>query len=403
MLSVDEARERIVGAMNLLPASEVGISEVFGRVLAADVTARRTQPPHAVSAMDGYAVKASDIAVLPTILKLVGHAPAGAAYDGTLQPGEAVRIFTGAPVPDGADTVIIQEDTDLNGDAVTIKDGAPGLHIRTAGLDFSEGDCLLSKGRIITARDAGLLAAMNRPWVKVRRKPRVAILSTGDEIVMPGDPVGPNQIVSANSIGLAAIVRLFGGEPILLGIAPDDRDGLANMAAGARGMDLLLTTGGASVGDHDLIQEVLGDTGLELDFWKIAMRPGKPLIFGDFNGTPMLGLPGNPVSSMVCALLFLRPAMQALLGITDQQTYMEEAILGAPLGQNGSRENYVRATMVQTEAGARRVTPFPVQDSSMMVPLSQSDCFIVQRPDAPPMAIDETVRILPMSAGLQSF
>ncbi|MBO43979.1 MAG: molybdopterin molybdenumtransferase MoeA [Rhodospirillaceae bacterium] len=403
MLSVEEARERIISAMNLLPASEIGISEAFGRVLAADVTARRSQPPHAISAMDGYAVKAADIATLPIILKVVGYAPAGAAYNGTLQSGEAVRIFTGAPVPDGADTVIIQEDTDLDGDFVTIKDGAPGLHIRAAGLDFSEGDCLLSNGRIITARDAGLLAAMNRPWVKVRRKPRVAILSTGDEIVMPGDPVGPNQIVSANSIGLAAIVRLFGGEPILLGIAPDDRDGLANMAAGARGMDLLLTTGGASVGDHDLIQEVLGDIGLELDFWKIAMRPGKPLIFGNFDGTPMLGLPGNPVSSMVCAILFLRPAMQALLGIADQQTHMEEAILGAPLGQNGSREDYVRATMSQDENGARKVTPFPVQDSSMMVTLSQSDCFIVRPPNARPMTIDETVTILPMPAGLQSF
>ena len=403
MLSVNEARGRIVAAMTLLPASDVGIAEAFGRVLAADVTARRTQPPHAVSAMDGYAVKAADIATLPTVLKLVGYAPAGAAYDGALQPGEAVRIFTGAPVPDGADTVVIQEDTDLDSDAVTIKDGAPGLHIRPAGLDFSEGDCLLSNGRIVTARDAGLLAAMNRPWVKVRRKPRVAILSTGDEIVMPGDPVGPNQIVSANSIGLAATVRLFGGEPVLLGIAPDDRDGLASMAAGARGMDLLLTTGGASVGDHDLIQEVLGDAGLELDFWKIAMRPGKPLIFGDFNGTPMLGLPGNPVSSMVCALLFLRPAMQALLGITDQQTHMEEAILGASLGQNGSREDYVRAALAQDEAGRRRVTPFPVQDSSMMVPLSQSDCFIVRPPNSPPMVIDETVTILPMPISLQGF
>ena len=334
---------------------------------------------------------------------MVGYAPAGAAYDGELQPGEAVRIFTGAPVPAGADTVVIQEDTELDGDAVTIKDGAPGLHIRAAGLDFSEGDCLLTEGRIVTARDAGLLAGMNRPWVKVRRKPRVAILSTGDEIVMPGDPVGPNQIVSANSIGLAAIVRLFGGEPVLLGIAPDDRDALASMAAGARGMDLLLTTGGASVGDHDLIQEVLGDTGLELDFWKIAMRPGKPLIFGDFNGTPMLGLPGNPVSTMVCALLFLRPAMQALLGITGQQAHMEEAILGAPLGQNGGREDYVRATLAQDEAGMRRVTPFPIQDSSMMVPLSQSDCFIVRPPNAPATVTDETVTILPMPGGLQSF
>jgi molybdopterin molybdotransferase len=403
MLSVQEARERIIAAMPLLSAVEINIADAFGCVLAEDLIARRTQPPHAVSAMDGYAVRAADIAELPVTLNLVGYSPAGGSYDGTLRPGETVRIFTGAPVPNGADTVVIQEDTEADGTSILIKEGESGLHIRSQGLDFKAGDPLLKSGRVVTARDAGLIAAMNIPWLKVRRKPRVAILSTGDEIVMPGDPVGPNQIVSANSIGLAAIVKLFGGEPVLLGIAPDDKDALARMAESAKGMDLLLTTGGASVGDHDLIQEVLGNVGLELDFWKIAMRPGKPLIFGDFNGTPMLGLPGNPVSTVVCALLFLRPALQAQFGIFDAQSEIERAFLAAPLKQNGGRQDYMRASLEISSDGAKHVTAFPVQDSSMMVPLARSDCFIIREPGAPSLDAGASVTILPMPKGLAEF
>jgi molybdopterin molybdotransferase len=402
VLTVAEAREKVVAAMRLIAAEDVAVVQAFGRVLAEDLAARRTQPPQAVSAMDGYAVRAADIGDLPATLTLVGQAPAGGFYDGALGPGEAVRIFTGGPVPDGADTVVIQEDTESDGKTVTIKDIEPSRHIRAAGLDFNTGDTLLTAGRVLSARDAGLIAAMDRPWVKVRRKPRVAILSTGDEIVMPGDPVGPHQIVSANSIGLSAAVSAFGGEPVLLGIAPDDRAALADMAAGAKGMDLLVTTGGASVGDHDLIQEVLGDIGLDLGFWRIAMRPGKPLIFGDFAGTPMLGLPGNPVSTMVCALIFLKAAIHAQLGLPTPWPETEPCILGGALKQNGSREDYMRATL-ETKNGCETVVPFPVQDSSMMVPLTRSDCFVVRAPGDPAHEPGESVAILRMPRAMESF
>jgi molybdopterin molybdotransferase len=366
VLTVAEAREKVVAAMRLIAAEDVAVVQAFGRVLAEDLAARRTQPPQAVSAMDGYAVRAADIGDLPATLTLVGQAPAGGFYDGALGPGEAVRIFTGGPVPDGADTVVIQEDTESDGKTVTIKDIEPSRHIRAAGLDFNTGDTLLTAGRVLSARDAGLIAAMDRPWVKVRRKPRVAILSTGDEIVMPGDPVGPHQIVSA------------------------------------KGMDLLVTTGGASVGDHDLIQEVLGDIGLDLGFWRIAMRPGKPLIFGDFAGTPMLGLPGNPVSTMVCALIFLKAAIHAQLGLPTPWPETEPCILGGALKQNGSREDYMRATL-ETKNGCETVVPFPVQDSSMMVPLTRSDCFVVRAPGDPAHEPGESVAILRMPRAMESF
>ncbi|MDH5556381.1 MAG: molybdopterin molybdotransferase MoeA, partial [Alphaproteobacteria bacterium] len=316
MLSVEQALERILGAMAPLPAEQISVADGLGRVLAQDIVARRTQPPAAMSAMDGYAVRARDVAEVPAKLKIVGQAPAGGAWQGTLGEGEAVRIFTGGPVPDGADTVIMQENTEAGDGTVTVLTGAPkGRFVRPAGLDFSEGDVLLSAGRLLTARDVALAAAMNTPWIMVRRRPRVAILVTGDEVVMPGDPMTPNQIISSNSLGMAAMVTVFGGEPCMLGIAPDDREALASMAAGARGADLLLTSGGASVGDHDLVQSVLGEIGFELGFWKIAMRPGKPLIFGHVGDTPVLGLPGNPVSALVCSMLFLRPALARMLGM----------------------------------------------------------------------------------------
>jgi molybdopterin molybdotransferase len=401
MLSVEQAQQRILAAAKPTPAEQISLADAHGRVLAEDIAARRTQPPTAVSAMDGYAVRAADVATVPAKLQIVGYAPAGGAHDGALGSGQAVRIFTGGPVPDGADAIVIQEDTESDGKTVTVKESAPkGHYVRPAGLDFRTGDVLLPKGRLLTARDVGLAAAMNHPWLMVHRKPRVTILATGDEVVMPGDPLGPNQIVSSNGLGLAAAVCAFGGEPILLGIAPDDRDALARMANGAAGSDLLITTGGASVGDHDLVQSVLGQQGLEIDFWQIAMRPGKPLMFGHIGATMMIGLPGNPVSTLVCAMIFVQPALKRMIGLAGDDSATAKARLAAPLPKNDRRQDYLRATAERDAEGGLLVRAFAKQDSSMMAPLAKADCLIIRPPHAEPAVAGATVDILPMPDGL---
>lgn len=395
MLSVDEARARIVAAFEPLASEDVALERALHRVLAADIAARRTQPPTPVSAMDGYAVKAADIAKIPATLKVVGEAPAGGAYAGTLKAGEAVRILTGGPVPDGADTVVIQEDTERDGATLVVKDATkPSANVRAQGLDFKEGDVLLRKGKRLTARDIGLAAAMNRPWLPVARKPRVAILATGDEIVHPGDPVGPNQIVSSNAPALKALVESLGGEATDLGIASDNEDSIATLARGAKGADLLLTTGGVSVGDRDLVAKVLGNQGLEVDFWKIAMKPGKPLMFGRMNGAPMMGLPGNPVSALVCAILFLRPAISRMLGLADVTAPESPARLAKDLGANNFREDYIRARLTRNGDGELIVEPFGIQDSSMMTTFAAADCLIKRPPDAPAAKAGEWVPVV---------
>lgn len=401
MLAVADARDRILGAMRPLPAEQVSITEALGRVLAEDVAARRSQPPKAVSAMDGYAVRSADVESAPIVLRVIGDIPAGSAFDGRVGPGEAVRIFTGAPVPADADAIVIQENTEAGDGSVTIgKSAAAGAYIRPAGLDFTEGDVLLRAGRVLTARDVGLAAAMNRPWLMVRRRPRVAILATGDEIAMPGDPLGPNQILSSNSVALAAAIRVFGGDPHSLGIAPDDREALAAMVSGAAGSDFLVTSGGASVGDHDLIQSVLGDLGFSLDFWKIAMRPGKPLIFGHIGDTPVLGLPGNPVSAMVCALIFLAPALARMLGIPEEGAFTPTvARLTEALGENDERQDYLRGQLSESADGGLAVTPFSRQDSSMFATLAAADCLIVRAPHAPALEAGAAVDVLRMPSG----
>ncbi|NNG02811.1 MAG: molybdopterin molybdotransferase MoeA [Inquilinus sp.] len=400
MISVEEAERRILAGFEVLPAELVALPEALGRVLAADVASRITQPWAAVSAMDGYAVRAADIDPVPAVLTQIGSVPAGASFDGSVGPGQCVRIFTGAPLPAGADTIVIQEDADADGDQVTVREGAAlGTYVRPAGLDFAAGDVLLEAGRLLTARDIGLAAAMNHPWLRVRRRPRVAILATGDEIVMPGEPVGPSQIVSSNGPALAALVTACGGTPVGLGVARDERESLIAMAAGAAGCDLLLTTGGASVGEHDLIREVLGDAGLELDFWKIAMRPGKPLMFGRIGATPMLGLPGNPVSSMVCALLFVRPALLRLLGVARPEPLTATAILGRDLPANDRRQDYLRGRLERDDAGRPVATPFDLQDSSVFSGLAAADCLVVRPPHAPPAKAGDTVPAIGFPAG----
>ena len=400
MIPVAEAIQRITGAFDPLAAETVSLSQACGRVLAEDVLARTTQPPFDVSAMDGYAVRADDLTQTPATLRQIGAVPAGQHFEGEVGAGETVRIFTGSRMPSGADTVVIQENTTTEGDQITIvKTPNKGQFVRPGGLDFRAGEIGLKAGQRLTPRAIGYAASMNHPWLTVRRKPRVAILATGDEIVMPGDPIGANQIVSSNSHALAAAVQSYGGEPFSLGIAPDERQGLKTMAAGARGADILVTTGGASVGDHDLVQSVLGEIGLELDFWKIAMRPGKPLIFGRIGDTRLLGLPGNPVSALVCALIFLRPAIFRMLGLEEAGPTILPARIDCALPANDERQDYLRATLQRTDNGALGVSPFKRQDSSMISLLANSEALIVRPPFDPPVSEGDTVSIIPLAAG----
>jgi molybdopterin molybdotransferase len=400
LISVEEALSRLLEPLAALPPEQISLVDGLGRVLTEDVAARRTQPPFAVSAMDGYAVRAEDVAAIPVELRIVAEVPAGAGFGGHVGPGEAARIFTGAPLPAGTDTIVIQEDTERSDDHVRVLEGAPrGRYVRRAGLDFTEGEVLLHPGRRLGARDIGLLAAMNRPWLFVHRRPRIGILSTGDEIVMPGDPIGPHQIVSSNSLALSAVVAACGGIAVSVGNAPDDPAALRRIAAATRGVDLLVTTGGASVGDHDLVREVLAADGFDLDFWQIAMRPGKPLMAGRYCGTPMLGLPGNPVSTVVCAMLFLVPAIERLSGLATAAETPATARLGAALVQNDRRQDYLRARLTCAADGIEEVFPFEVQDSSMMRLLSAADCLIIRPPHAPAAATGGNVPILRFPAG----
>jgi molybdopterin molybdotransferase len=400
MISVEEALSRLLAPLEILPPEQVSVSESIGRVLAEDLSARRTQPPFAVSAMDGYAVRAEDVAKVPATLRIVAEIPAGAGFGGRLGPGEAARIFTGAPLPDGADAIVIQEDTERDGDRVRVAEGAPrGRYVRKAGLDFAEGDVLLRTGKRLTPRDIGLAAAMNRPWLFVRRRPVVGILSTGDEIVMPGDPIGPHQIVSSNALALAAFVTACGGKPVLVGNAPDDPEALRNFAAAAKGLDLFVTTGGVSVGEHDLVRGVLSEHGLSIDFWEIAMRPGKPLMFGHYRGIPMVGLPGNPVSTLVGALLFLKPAIDKISGLPDGANDPIPTRLGVDLKKNDRRQDYLRSRLVRGADGVLEAIPFEVQDSSMMHPLAAADCLVIRPPHAPALAAGNTIPIIPFPGG----
>jgi molybdopterin molybdotransferase len=400
VISVEEALARLLALVEALPAEQISLADGLGRVLAEDAAARRTQPPFAVSAMDGYAVRAEDLARIPVELRIVAEVPAGAGFGGRVGTGEAARIFTGAPMPAGTDTIVIQEDTERSGDRVRVLQGVSrGRYVRREGLDFAAGDALLRPGRRLGARDIGLLAAMNRPWLFVHRRPRIGILSTGDEIVMPGDPIGPHQIVSSNSLALAAIVAACGGIAISVGNAPDDPEALRRIAAATSGVDLLVTTGGVSVGEHDLVREALAADGFDLDFWQIAMRPGKPLMVGRYRGSPMLGLPGNPVSTFVCAMLFLVPAIERLSGVTPAAAAPPTARLGAALAANDRRQDYLRARLARAADGIEEVFAFEVQDSSMMRLLSAADCLILRPPHAPAALAGSTVPIVRFAAG----
>ncbi|MBL8806555.1 MAG: molybdopterin molybdotransferase MoeA [Rhodospirillales bacterium] len=395
MIPVAEARARILKGFAPLGAETVPLAAAHGRTLAVDLRARLTQPPFPVSAMDGYAVRAADIAAAPARLTMIGSAPAGRMFDGSVGPGQCIRIFTGAVVPPGADTILIQENATADGATITALQAEPqGRYVRPAGLDFREGEIAIRAGTTLDARHVGLAAATNHAWLEVRRRPRVAILSTGDEIVLPGTQPAPGQIVSSNGPALAAFVAEAGGRPVMLPIAPDDTNALQAIAEGARGCDLLVTSGGASVGDHDLVRDALGAKGLELDFWQIAMRPGKPLMFGRFGDVPLLGLPGNPVSSLVCAVLFLGPALATMLAKREVGPKIERAELGCDLPANDRREDYLRATLERQPDGRLVVTPFGKQDSSMMALLASADALAIRPSNAPAAQKGEPIEIV---------
>jgi molybdopterin molybdotransferase len=389
LLPVAEALAHVIEGAAPLAAETVPLGEAEGRVLAADLVARRTQPPDDVSAMDGYAVKAADVATAPARLRLIGEVAAGRPLDVVLQAGEAARIFTGGVLPQGSDTIVIQENTAREGDSVIVNEPAShGKNVRVAGLDFKQGHVGLRKGRRLTGRDVALAAAMNHARVQVVRRPKIAIAATGDELVPPGSEPKPGQIVYSNVFALAALARREGAEVIDLGILPDRLDDtIAGVRrARAAGADVLLTTGGASVGDYDLVQPALAAEGLALSFWKIAMRPGKPLFSGRLGAMRVLGLPGNPVSSYVCSVLFLVPLIRKLSGRSDVEQALGTGVLGRALKANDERQDYLRATLSRRDDGTLVATPFPQQDSSMLVPLAAADCLVLRLPHAPAAA-----------------
>jgi molybdopterin molybdotransferase len=384
LMPVEEARARVLKGVRALPRENMALHQCAGRVLAADIKAKRDQPPFPASAMDGYAVRYADVEKAPALLAVIGTAPAGHGHKGTVRPGQAVRIFTGAPVPKGADTIIIQENAEASDGEVSIGVAAQrlGQHIRRRGLDFAKGQSLLRRGTLLGAREIGLAAAMNWPSLPVTRRPMVAIFSTGDELVAPGRAPRPDQIVSSNSFALAAFVRRYGGEAVDIGIIPDKLSAISRAIRKVPEADILLTTGGASVGDHDLVQAALKEAGIKLDFWKIALRPGKPLMFARDGNRRILGLPGNPVSALVCARIFLKPLIFALLGLPAGDDIVQ-ARLGCALPANDLRQDYLRADVARNPDGTLTATPFRVQDSSMQRALTEAQGLIVRPPHAP--------------------
>jgi molybdopterin molybdotransferase len=387
LLPVSEALSRLLSRARPVDQAEtIDLSRAAGRVLAEDLAARLTQPPFNSSAMDGYALRAKDAPEIGSVLTVIGQSAAGHAFSGTVGQGEAVRIFTGAPVPEGADTVLIQEDAEkLDGNRIlTTFAVTAGRHIRPRGQDFAEGEVVLSAGTVLDAAHVTVAAAMNHPELAVFRRPRVALIATGDELVAPGGLPRHDQIIASNTFGVAALIEAAGGEVLDLGIVGDDRtliEAAIGRAVEAQ-VDVLVTLGGASVGDHDLVQASLKAKGMELDFWRIAMRPGKPLMVGSLGPMQVLGLPGNPVASLVCGLLFLEPLVAALAR-RPRRDRSASALTATTLSANDQRQDYLRATLSRDNQGRLVAEAFGKQDSSMMKIFAQSDALIVRPPHAP--------------------
>ena len=392
LLSVAEAHARLMGLFSSVGTEEVPLAAAAGRVLARDVVAARPQPPFPASAMDGYAIRAQD-AKTGARLKIVGTSVAGARFAGTVGAGEAVRIFTGAPVPEGADMILIQEDADRTSDSITVRDGYDrSRFIRSAGADFEQG-ARMSAPRRLGVKDIALLAAMGMGTVAVSRRPRIAVIPTGDELVMPGEVPERDQIYASNNLALKALLESAGAEAQLLPIARDTPESLAGAFDLVSGADAIVTLGGASVGDFDIVQATALAKGLTLDFYRVAMRPGKPLMAGRFADVPLVGLPGNPVSAIVCGHLFLKPAVERMLGLSGEPARSHAARLGCALGRNGPRAHYMRA-FVDTDRDAWICTPFPRQDSALLSVLADSNALLVREPHDPERQIGDLVEFI---------
>jgi molybdopterin molybdotransferase len=393
MIPVAEALARVLALVAPVGVESVPLRAARGRVLAEPVAARLTQPPFAASAMDGYAIREADHET-GRVLAVIGEAAAGRGFAGSPGAGEAVRIFTGAPVPPGAERVVLQEDVERAGDRITLgRRLEEGRNIRAAGQDFAAGDVVTAPRRI-GPRDIALMAAMNLPELAVRRRPVVAFLSTGDELVMPGETPGPDQIVASNGLALAAMAEAEGAEARLLPIARDSLASLRYCLSLAAEADLIVTIGGASVGDHDLVGRVLADLGMVSSFWKIAMRPGKPLMAGRLAGQAVLGLPGNPVSSIVCAELFMLPMIRAMLGLPDPGPSPRRAVLAEAVAANGPRTHYMRACL-QPGEGMPAIRPMARQDSALLSILAEADALLIRPSGDGPRAAGDVVEYLP--------
>jgi molybdopterin molybdotransferase len=400
LMAVADALAAVLAGVDPLPEETVSLEVAHRRVLARDLPSRRTQPPVAMSAMDGYAVRAADIATIPARLHVIGEIAAGRPLERALGAGEALRIFTGGVVPDSADTVVIQEDTERDGDDVVVKEAtAAGKNIRPAGVDFHEGDVLLRARSHLTDRHLSLAAGMNYPDLPVHRRPKIAVLATGDELVFPGSTPGPGQIVLSNGYALRALARNEGAEAIDLGIAADTMEATRSAIRRARdsGADILVTTGGASVGDHDLVKRALEAEGVEIAFWRIALRPGKPMMHGRLGAMRVIGLPGNPVSSYICAFLFMVPLIRALSGRQDIHHRVERAMLGGDVAANQARQDYLRARLAHSPDGLPVATPVGHQDSSLMGNLAAAEALVVRAPFAPAASKGEPCAVIKLS------
>ena len=401
MLSVSEARERILQGVFPLPAEVVALTDACGRVSAAPLAARLSNPSADVSAMDGYAVRAADLSTGGTTLECVAEAPAGHPVATTIGQGQCARIFTGSVMPAGTDAVLIQENAQVDGRAVTTGHViAPGTFVRRRGQDFAQGQVVIPAGRRLSARDIGLAAAANHAWVEVTRRPRVAIAATGDELLLPGSTLAAGQIANSSTPMLAALLRQAGAEPVMLPVLRDNMSDLATLERMVDGVDMLITTGGASVGSHDLVRRGLEQVGLKTDFWKIAMRPGRPLMSGHLGRLPFIGLPGNPVAAFVCTVVFVLPALRRMAGLDSAVEPPQHAVLGVDLPENDWRMDFLRSSLTHDGQGQQIATPFPVQDSAMLHILADSQALVLRAPHAPPARAGDMCEIIRIDPGL---